>query len=359
MHGCYKTRRTTIATTALWLLIAPMVACAGTVELRRHAAVGTEAITLADVATLVGSDAKGYADTVVNHLPPGQAGATVTLSQVRQTLSKAGVNWGSLSLCGYQKCQVHRLKVQPGHRGTIADHAKPSAGSMDVGGALTLGDRVCAMIGKLAGAPADRLRIVFNDHDSKLLADPAFGMRVSFEPMASSAVGRVPVVVREFSSNDDLAKSFAVTATVSEKIKAVVATEKINPGDLFTSANTTVKTVWLNRDRGQVETDLGDVRGQAASSILRQGDLVTADLVKAPRLVKRGQMMTVRCISGALVIRTNVRAEQDGGKGDVIKARNEVSHQTLMVTVTGPRQGMIKVGGDDDGTGATPAKGAR
>lgn len=329
-----------------------------TVQLREHAEVAGRTIRLDQIAKLTGKEAEQFDHTVVGHLKAGKMESTISFTAVRKALSAAGANWGLLSLRGYEKCTVKRAKAKTQ---APAPHTRTKAkesGQVNLDGALTLNSRIRTMIGQLADVSLKDLKITFNDHDRKLLSGAAVGMRVSFEPMASSPIGRIPIVVREYDSKDELAKSFTVMATVAERVKAVVAVKRINRGELFTSGNIKVKTLWLTRDRGHVEKKLADVRGQAASSILRDGDLVTADELQAPTLVKRGQMMTVRCISGSLVVRMLVQAEQNGVKGDVIEARNQNSEKTLDVTVTGPQQGIIRLNFDNNGSSAGPSKGA-
>jgi flagella basal body P-ring formation protein FlgA len=73
--------------------------------------------------------------------------------------------------------------------------------------------------------------------------------------------------------------------------------------------------------------------------------------VKSPVLVERGQLITVRCFTDGLVIRTVARAMDEGSKNDTIKVRNESSRETFTCTVTGPRRAAVNM--PDQGSGGS------
>ncbi|MCX5662767.1 MAG: flagella basal body P-ring formation protein FlgA [Planctomycetota bacterium] len=81
---------------------------------------------------------------------------------------------------------------------------------------------------------------------------------------------------------------------------------------------------------------------------LRAGTVVGPQHLRSPTVIRRGDAIVIRCISGGLVVKTVGRAGQDGGVGDVITARNERSRDAsglLSVRVTGPGEGVIVAGG--------------
>jgi flagella basal body P-ring formation protein FlgA len=64
-------------------------------------------------------------------------------------------------------------------------------------------------------------------------------------------------------------------------------------------------------------------------------------MLQAPKLVKRGQRVTVIAESGALSIRSAGKALSDGKSGDTIPVRAEGSHRVVDGVVVS--QGVIKV----------------
>ena len=80
--------------------------------------------------------------------------------------------------------------------------------------------------------------------------------------------------------------------------------------------------------------DTRSLVGQVAAKMMRQGAIVYPEQIKSPRMVRRGQIITVRCIFGGLEVKTIARAREDGAAGDIIQVRNERSRDDYPVKVT-------------------------
>jgi flagella basal body P-ring formation protein FlgA len=161
--------------------------------------------------------------------------------------------------------------------------------------------------------------------------------------------GRVPIAVRHY-QNGQVTEQFTISATVKRQVTAMVATDTIRRDSRFDPGKVEQQTVWLSRDREPVkEMDL--LAGQRADGVLREGDLVYPDDVASPVLVERRDLVTVRCLSGGLVVRTVARALDEGSKGDVIRVRNESSRETFTCKVTGPREAVVEARNEE---GAVP-----
>jgi flagella basal body P-ring formation protein FlgA len=223
-----------------------------------------------------------------------------------------------------------------------------------LGGPVTVRDRVVELIAKLSGADKNDLRITFADGDEKLLSRPAVGgERFEFEPLSSTGIGRVPVMVRRWRGQKMTTER--VTADVSRRYLAVVATGAVSRGEVLTGDDVEIKEVYLDESRGTPMADLSRVVGQECTAQLRAGAVVFASSLKSPVLVKRGDMMTVRCIVGSLVVKTTARAVEDGSMGDAIQVRNERSRGTFYVKVTGSQEGLAVI---DAPTAAGKSEGA-
>lgn len=60
--------------------------------------------------------------------------------------------------------------------------------------------------------------------------------------------------------------------------------------------------------------------------------------VRSPRLVEKGAMVTIVLSTPRMVLTAQGRAQQDGGKGDVIRVTNTQSNRVVEVTVVGLNQ---------------------
>ena len=79
-----------------------------------------------------------------------------------------------------------------------------------------------------------------------------------------------------------------------------------------------------------------EILGQETLRALRAGTIVQARDVAAPRLVKRGEPVTLRIRSAGLLISTPGRALADGRGGDTVRVLATSTKRTLEGRVEGP-----------------------
>jgi flagella basal body P-ring formation protein FlgA len=88
-------------------------------------------------------------------------------------------------------------------------------------------------------------------------------------------------------------------------------------------------------------SDSQPIAGMLAKRTIAGASVITAQMLQAPKLVKRGQRVTVIAESGALSIRSAGKALGDGKSGDTVRVRAEGSQRVVDGVVVS--QGVIKV----------------
>ena len=88
-------------------------------------------------------------------------------------------------------------------------------------------------------------------------------------------------------------------------------------------------------------SDSQPIAGMLAKRTIAAATVITPQMLQAPKLVKRGQRVTVIAESGALRIRSVGKALSDGISGDVVRVRAEGSRRVIDGVVVS--QGVIKV----------------
>jgi flagella basal body P-ring formation protein FlgA len=346
----------------------------GGIRLLDQAASGGPRVLLREVAELTGDVAQAWGQTPVGQFAEDERQMTVRRDDVKRILTERGAHWGRLSLRGFTACRVERVaNVAPplidestgAALSNVADsvdvseaaagRASASAyvpGLTDAPGGSSLKDavesaeagalreQVVAAIEKLAGVGRSELRINFAPGDAKVLALSAAAGRFEIDPQASKAPGRVPVVIHRYGPDQGV-ETYRVTADVARRYTAVVAKRTVGKGQAFTGADVDVAEVFVDVDRGQPCTSLDQVIGQTATALLRPGAVVYDMGVQAPAAIKKGDLISVRCVSGTWVVRLIGRADQDGALNQVITARNEKSSQPFQVRITGAGEGLM------------------
>ncbi|WP_239987329.1 flagellar basal body P-ring formation chaperone FlgA [Sphingosinithalassobacter portus] len=69
---------------------------------------------------------------------------------------------------------------------------------------------------------------------------------------------------------------------------------------------------------------------------LREGSIVRRTDVQEPRLVRRGEPVTIRLVNGSLVIATSGRALGDAADGELVRVVTSTTSRTLDAVVDGP-----------------------
>jgi len=329
----------------IWVATTATTVCGSTstIQLHDRATVDGHQIHLSDVAHLEGDQAAALRNILVGTIETGDRPVTITLDQLRMGLSKHVANWGKVTLRGYTACRVDRLVADPTPAATIptAPPATNPIEEVSLSTVSTLRDRVVEMIQQLSGiAPAD-LRVEFVDNDREILAQNDHQGRLEIEPMSSTLLGRVPVVIRRY-RDGRLVDTHRVTGEIAQRHMAVVAKNGVGRGQTFAPSDVEIQEVYLDNNADQVFGDLSQVIGRVAGSVVRSGAVVRRHQLRSPLLVRRGDLITVRCLSNGLVIKTVGRATEDGALDQLIHVRNDLSRQQYAVRVTGPQMGVTQ-----------------
>ncbi len=105
------------------------------------------------------------------------------------------------------------------------------------------------------------------------------------------------------------------------------------------------ETLWLaqNRIRGDWLARVAEVEGREAYRALVAGQPVAGDAIGPPRLVRRGEPVTVVFAEGGLRLETTATARSGGGRGDVVEVENSVSGAVVTGRVIGPARIAVEV----------------
>lgn len=326
---------------------------ADSITLHPSVRIESTGLTLADVATLQGDAAERFAELGV--LESGADVSAIAMADIRGKLDEAGAHWGKLILRGPSRIdliQPVRQTPQPAAPVIVDDQAQAQANPTEpvTGQAVEIAPPT-GMRALLVVWLAERLkvepqavRLEAADPDEAVWTWNDLGGRFEFESTSGKWLGRVRLVVRRYRGEQIEEQRPLVTVAVQRQV--VLAKRVIQRGQTLTNSDVKTETRWLESDSVQPLSQIKQAVGRSSVRRLEPGDILEATHVEAPRLVRRGQVVTVRCLSGSLVLKTVARAMEDGAKGQTIDVRNEQTRKEYQVTVTGPQQAIMRVAGE-------------
>ncbi len=372
-----RPHQTTIRSTPAGLLISlccllgPAWALgADVIELRATATVGGDAVTLDDVAYLSGEAARALADLELTRFE-NRDKLTLTAPAIRRALSDRGVHWGRVNLRGPRQVRVSRQANST--TSANASHTDPTEAADAATGpataqanpvgqlqnASTRPNTVRAFVRRwveqATGAAGGDLRIDYDDKDGEVWSMSDTGRRFELEPDATNTLGRIPMTLRVYRDNRPVATERLVV-DVAVRRRVAVASTTLHRGQIITRGDVASTEHWIDSSRIDPVADAAALVGQQTARLVRPGQIIEPADVQSPVVVKRGELITVRALSGGLVIRTVARAQDAGAVGDVIVVRNVRTREQFHVEVCGPQEAVLAVDArsDHDPSNAQP-----
>lgn len=118
-----------------------------------------------------------------------------------------------------------------------------------------------------------------------------------------------------------------------DEVQVPVLGHAVQKGDRIEAGDFTVEGRPPAAARGALAVE--DAAGMEAARNLAAGVVVRRGDVMRPQLVRRGEPVTIRIVSGPLVITASGRALSGGGQGDMVRVVTNTTSRTLDGLVEG------------------------
>jgi flagella basal body P-ring formation protein FlgA len=307
-----------------------------TIELRSVARVapGT-ALTLGQVAILTGPEAAELAGVPL--ATTSEQPGTISLEEVRHAIeSHAKVNWGRISLRG-SLCSIAAADPSTPAARPAATPAPTSESPTAKPGTLRLA--VLERIYQLVDAAPDDVRAAFLAEDRDFLELPTAGRTIEVQPTGAS--DRLPLSIALYEGAHTVA-SRSIRVAVQVRRPVLIAKSAKHRGEIVTSDDVETDSRWVGPTAKPASRE--QTLGSAVQSRLAVGDVIMADDVGPVVSVNRGEIVTVRCISGTIVLRTRARAMAAGRDGDLIQFQALDSPRTFFARMDGKGSAVVLAG---------------
>ncbi|MBU2097654.1 MAG: flagellar basal body P-ring formation protein FlgA [Gammaproteobacteria bacterium] len=129
------------------------------------------------------------------------------------------------------------------------------------------------------------------------------------------------------------ARNMAVNVKVYRDV--LVSSRNLTRGALISRADVDIQEVDISQVRGQLLDDVQVAVGMEVRRNINAGAALSADMLAAPLMVRRGDTVMLTAERGGVSIRQQGTAMQDGESGRQISVRNTSSDRVVQAVVTG------------------------
>ena len=185
-------------------------------------------------------------------------------------------------------------------------------------------------------AAADQAWIVeaeLSEEEARLVADAGRSLTITGGKAPWTGAQRFVISV----ASPKGPEQFALDAQVSLPAMAVVTARALSRGGVIRAGDVELVAVGGDQGDGDFHT-LAEVMGKEATRAIQAGKALTHDLIHAPFLVRRGEVVTVYARAAGIRIRTMARARDDGGDGELVAVESLTDRSTFFARVSGIRE---------------------
>jgi flagella basal body P-ring formation protein FlgA len=315
------------------------------VVLRWKASVSGSIVRLGDVVEFAkagdGVDAKFAAELAAAPLMPTPAPGTehfLTAAQLRDLLTAIGVDVNGLQFRGAEAVAISAAPLdqaevkEPGNPPRTRLRPDREAAAREIASLIVryLREQTGHAIWNVTVSPDDNLVEVY----------------WRYGPQVAVTGGVAPWTGRQRFNLDGPGLDRRVLAFAAvERIEMVAfASHAIAAGDLVRATDVGLKP-YSGAMPAQAVKSLEEAVGKEATQAIREGAMLTGNLLRAPFLVRRGERVSVRARAAGVSVRTYATAQQDGSLGDLIAVQALERKDRYFARVTGTRELEVFAGG--------------
>ncbi len=132
-----------------------------------------------------------------------------------------------------------------------------------------------------------------------------------------------------------------IPVTIKFYSTVVVATSPLSRGTTITSGDVVLDRRQIANHLGGYFTTLDNVIGREVRQPIRLGSIIQQNATNAEKIVKKGQLVTLRSGSSRFKVITSGKALNNGILGDIIRVQNSKSERIVEGTIVAP--GIVEI----------------
>ncbi len=310
---------------------------AAEIRLRSEASCAGPVVTLGDVAEVVAGDveqAQTLAAVELAPTPPPGTERYLRFREVQDRLLARGVNLAEHQFSGYAQT---RLVARPAAR---AEAPKPLQATAIEKARRQVAEAIAEHLRQTAASgEAWTAAVRLDDVQARLVAG---GSGVTVRGGQAPWTGPQRFVVNVATAQGT--QAFAVEAEVGVQAAVVVARRSIARGAAVRADDVELASDPSGLAPGQPFRAIEEVLGKETTRAIPVGEVLDAASLRAPLVVRRGEVVTVHARHGGVRVRTIARAKDDGALGQTVTVESTLDRKTYAARVCGLQEVEVEVG---------------
>ncbi len=321
------------------LMVTAVVASGGvtTISLRSTVRVSTDApVTLADVGQIEGDQSELLAELEIEELFKGEDGhwQSFDANDLRDLMERAdSIHAGSVVIGG-AGVSVRKMALTT----TVASKIS----------AVTVADAEIKHVGPVVRSHVERwvrdryqigddlLRISFRGNDEEFLSTPTDSRLVEIREISKRGRTAIRVIVFE---NLEVAAEQALVFDVEIFRTVLVARQRVNRGKVLDASHILSERRWVSPDDQSASS--GDALGMALSRTVNAGQLIQEQHIELPLVIRRGDIVTAKSISGSVIVTVRGRAKANARLREVVEIESMNGENVFHAQATGKGKAVI------------------
>ncbi|HYW80801.1 MAG TPA: flagellar basal body P-ring formation chaperone FlgA, partial [Thermoguttaceae bacterium] len=132
--------------------------------------------------------------------------------------------------------------------------------------------------------------------------------------------------------------TFLVDAQITRPPMVIVAATSLSRGTVIGPANLEMRPATSMDQTSDAIESVDEVIGYEAKQAIPLGRVLQRNMVRAPLLVRRGELVTVNVRTSGIRVRTTARARDEGALGDLITVESTLDRKTYFARVAGAQE---------------------
>lgn len=333
--GCRSARRTWLAVATLLgtLVFGAGPASAALFRLRARCQSSGAVVTLGDVAEISAADprqADALAAIELFPAPPAPRQRFVRLREIQDLLLLRGVNLAEHRFSGSSRVTVlgRGRPVENKAERPVSPWATRTANRRVIEGVVQyLQEYVSA-------DPSWIVNVELDPSRTRLLADPARAISITGGAPPWTGPQRFELTV----DAPEGAVRFPLDARVEISPALVVTARSLPRGTVIRAADVELQHAAPQDRRSEGFTSIDDVVGKETTRAILEGKVLPQESVRAPLLVRRGEVVTVYARNAGICVRTLGRARDNGSLGELVAVESLQDRTTYFARVSNVRE---------------------